>query len=98
MGGTRCEVGEERLVGLHGALLADPGDGLVGHVVGEVVARRWRGWRLDRGGALVERRVELIGLAADEPVEVVEAASGGPQVEWSDRAGLPHWTSWHFPN
>ncbi len=46
---------------------------------------------LDRRGALVERRVPLVGLAADEAVEVLEAAAaGGPGVERPDRARLPH--------
>ena len=66
-------------------------DGLVGHVLHEVVALFGRLLRLDRRGALVERRIPLVGLAADEAVEVLEAAAArGPGVERPDRARLPH--------
>ncbi len=85
------EVDEERLVRRERLLLADPVHGLVGHVLHEVVALLGRLLRLDRRGALVERRVPLVGLAADEAVEVLEAAAArGPGVERPGRARLPH--------
>ena len=85
------EVDEERLVGRQRLLLRDPGHGLVGHVLHEVVALFGRLLGLDRRGALVERRVPLVRLAADEAVEVFEAAAArGPGVERPDRARLPH--------
>ena len=84
------EVGEERLVGHQRLLLAHPVDRLVGHVAHEVVALLGRAPRLDRGRPLIERRVVLVRLAADEAVEVLEAAARGPVLERPQRAGLPH--------
>ena len=56
----------------------------------EVVALLGRPLVLDRRGALVERRIPLVRLAAEEAVEVFEAAAaGGPRVEGADGAGLP---------
>jgi hypothetical protein len=85
------EVDEERPVGRERALLADPTDRAVGHVLGEVVAllRCLRG--LDRRRPLPQRRVVLVRLATDEPEEVLEAAATrGPGVERPHRARLPH--------
>ena len=83
-------VHEERLVGHERLLLAHPTDRLVGHVLGEVVALVRRLGGIDRNRALVERREVLIGLAADEAVEVLEAAATRrPRVERPERAGLP---------
>ena len=71
-------------------LLARPGDRLVGQVLGQVVALGRRLRRLDRRRALVERRIPLVVLAADEAVEVLEAAAAGrPRVERARRARLP---------
>ena len=64
-------------------------DRLVGHVLGEVVALLRRLRRLDRRGPFVERRVPLVRLAAEEAVEVLEAAAGRPLVERAHRARLP---------
>ena len=88
--GARREVHEERLVGHQRLLLARPLDRLVRHVLGEVVALLGRLLRLDRRRAFVDRRVPLVGFAADEAVEVLEAAAAGrPLVERPHRAGLP---------
>ena len=88
---TRREVGEERLVRHQRLLLADPPDRLVGHVAHQVVALVGRAVGLDRRRALIQRRVVLVRLAADEPVEVLEAAAAGrPVVERPQRARLPH--------
>ena len=60
-------------------------------VFGEVVALGRRLRRLDRRGALIQRRIPLVVLAADEAVEVFEAAAAGrPRVERTRRARLPH--------
>ena len=89
--GARREVDEERLVGQQRLLLARPGDELVGQVFGEVVALGRRLRRLDRRGALIQRRIPLVVLAADEAVEVLEpAAAGRPGGERTRRARLPH--------
>src|SRR5512137_1753751 len=82
MGRPRRKVDEEGLVGHERLLLAHPVDGLVGHVLREVIAFLWRLFWLDRMGALVDAGVVLVGLAADEAVEVLEAAArAGPVVE-----------------
>ena len=84
------EVREEGLVRHERLLLADPLDRLVRHVGHEVVALFRRLLGLDRDRALVDRRVVLMGLPADEAVEVLEAAPGRPVVEGPHRARLPH--------
>ena len=93
MGGVSGSGGvirEEGFVSLQSPLLAEPGNRLVRHVVGQVVALCWRGRWLNGGRPFVQGRVVLVGLTSDEAIEIVEATSGGPQVEWSDGAGLPH--------
>ena len=80
-------VDEERLVRRHRLLGLDPVDGLVGHVDGEVVVLHLRGIDLDH--AVVDKRIPLVGLSADEPVELVEALVGRPAVERARHAGLP---------
>ena len=88
--GARREVHEERLVRQQRLLLARPGDELVGQIFGEVVALGRRLRRLDRRGALIQRRIPLIVLAADEAVEVLEpSAPGRPRIERTCRARLP---------
>ena len=89
VGGTRRVVDEERLVGHERLLLPHPADGLVGHVLGEVVPLLRGRRRLDRRGPLVEAWVVLVGLATDEAVEVLEPASRWPAVERSHLARLP---------
>ena len=90
VGGSWSEVHEEGLVGHERLLLADPLDRLVGHVLGEVVALLRRLLGLHRRRALVDRGVVLVRLAADEAVEVLEAAAAGrPSVEGPHRARLP---------
>src|SRR3954451_20064119 len=78
------------LVGCERLLLADPGDRLVGHVLGEVVALLRGLRRLDGCDAVVERGVPLVCLGADEAVEVLEPASERPLLVRADRARLPH--------
>ena len=90
MGGTRRVVDEERLVRHQRLLLADPPDRPVGHVLGEVVALLRCGLRLHSRGALIDPRVVLVGLPADEAVEVLESTTAsGPRVERSHRTCLP---------
>jgi hypothetical protein len=81
VGGAGGEVHEERLVGHQRLLRPHPVDRMIGQVLGEVVALlRGLGW-LHRGGALVQRRVPLVVLAADEAVEVLEPRPGRPHVK-----------------
>src|SRR6187200_341177 len=90
MGGTGREVHEEGLVRHQRLLLADPVDGMVGKVFGEVVALLRRSIGFYRRGPAVEGRRVLVRLAPDEAVEVFEAtANAGPRVEGTHRARLP---------
>ena len=89
VGRAGSEVGEERLVRHQRLLLPEPRDRLVGHVLHEVVALFGRLLGLDRDGALVDGGVVLVRLAADEAVEVLEAAARRPVVERAHRARLP---------
>ena len=90
VGGARREVDEERLVRHQRLLLADPVDGPVGHVLGEVIPLLGGTVGLDRHRVPVDRGRPLVGLPADEAVEVLEARSGRPLRERAHRAGLPH--------
>src|SRR5262245_50256866 len=88
--GTGRKVDEERLVGRSGLLLPNPTDRFLGDGLGEmplgVVVRH-----LDRGGVLEERREPLVGLAALEAVEVVEALAGRPAIVGAAGAQLVVW-------
>ena len=81
MRGAGGEVREERLVRRQRLLAPDPLDRLVRHVGREVVVRVVRRLHLDR--AVVDQRRPLIGLAADEAVELVESGMRGPAIERS---------------
>ena len=74
------EVQVEGRVGLRRAEGRDHGDGLVGEVLGEVVALGGGAGRAHRGVVAEEVRDELVGLAAVEAVPVPEAATAGPRV------------------
>ena len=79
VGGSGGPIHEERSVGCVGPMPAQPGDGVVGKVLGEVVVLPFR--RFDRIEILIQPGLPLRGFAGDEPVEVVEAVPGGPTVE-----------------
>ena len=72
------EVEEERLLGVDVAEVAEVLDGAVGEVLGEVVALGDRARRLHGVVVAVERRHELVGLAAVEAVPAVEPATERP--------------------
>ena len=74
------EPEEERLVGRGGAQVLHEQDRLVGQVLGEVVALLRRARRLDEVVVVHELGVVLVGLAAHEPVEALEAAAERPLV------------------
>ena len=88
MGGAGGEIGEDRPVRRDRLLFADPADAVVGQVARELVALFGRLVRFHRRRAAVERREELVGLAPDEPVEIVEAHVGRPVVERPGGGGL----------
>ena len=85
---TGCEVAEEGLIRPVRPDLAHPLDGLVGHVLCEVVVVAPH-VRRDRGGLVVEVGLELGGLSPGEPVEAVEPEAGGPTVERPRRTQFP---------
>src|SRR5262245_51564583 len=87
---SRREVDEERLVRDEGLLSLDPRNRVVREVLREVIALLGRLVDLDRRRALVQRRVVLVVLAADEAVEVLEAGAGRPHVKWYQGAVLEH--------
>ena len=87
----RGEVDEERFVGHQRLLLAHPTHGAIGEILGQVVALLGGRRRLDRGRAVVQRRVPLVVLASDEAVERLEpATTRRPGVERTHRRRLPH--------
>ena len=85
---ARRVVEEERLVGRHGLLAAHPLDGLVGHVVVEVVIGIAQ-VRLDGLGPVKDGGPPLAGLGPDEPVEFFKPQAGRPEIERSGLAVLP---------
>src|SRR5262249_19529934 len=89
--GTRSVVDEKRPVRRDRLLLAHVGDRLVREVFveGVVVLAAPGHFHLDGRGAVVEGRLPLVGLAADEAVEVVKSLHVWPAVERAGDAGLP---------
>ena len=86
---ARREIHHERLVGHQHLLLAHPGDGAIGEVLGERIALLGRLRRLHRRGALVEPGKVLVRLAADEAVKMLEARAGRPLMERAHGRDLP---------
>src|SRR5258708_28086805 len=82
------EVNKERLVRSHRMLEAHPGDRLIGHIGHEVVARS--PCVLDMCHAVEDHRGPLVGLAAQEAVELFETVADRPTREGSGYAGLPN--------
>ena len=86
--GTGGEVHHERLVRREALLGVHPRQGLIRHVVGEVVARGLN-IGVHTGHAIIYHGMPLVGLPADEAIELVEATAGGPAVEGSGNGTLP---------
>jgi len=98
---TGCRL---TLVGVtygNGETLQDAADDLVARLLNLVIGMRTSGFRfaselgppdrLDRLVELVDGGVPLVGLTADEAVEVLEPTAGaGPVIERPHRARLPH--------
>ena len=86
-------IREERLVRRQRMLLLDPVDRLIGEIGVEIVVRFGRGGELllgfDGNRVLEHRGIPLVGVAADESVEIIEPESGGPKVERAVGAALP---------
>src|SRR5262249_5331733 len=81
-------VSQERSLRGGCLLLTDPIDGVVRQIYIEDVIR-FAEIGFDGLRALHKRRVPLVGVAANEAVEVVEPKPCRPQIEWPSFAGLP---------
>ena len=86
---ARREIHHERLVRHQHLLLAHPGDGAIGQVLGQRIALLGRFGRLHGGRAFIEAGKVLVRLAADEAVKMFEARAGRPLVERSHGRDLP---------
>ena len=92
MGGVeraRREVHEKRLVRCQRVLRLHPGDRLVRHVHREVVVEAVR--LLHAYRSIEDRRRPLVGLAADEAVELVEPRMGRPAIVGARDRDFPGW-------
>ncbi len=87
MGGARRVLDEDRLARIRLVDARHVIDGVVRHRGDEVPrAGRLAFERVDLRGAAEEVGLPLVGVAADEAVEVLEAHPGGPLVEGTDLA------------
>src|SRR5262245_3163218 len=90
MCGAGNVVAEERFV--RGSLI-DPAqviDGVTRHASNQVPARLALE-RIDLSGVAEEVRLPLVGVAADESVEILEALSDRPIVKRPDLTGVERW-------
>ncbi len=87
VGGTRGEIDEERLVRRERFLELHPRNGLVSHVRHEIVAFVVRCG--DSSHPVIDRGIPLVGLAAEETVELVESRTGRPAIGRPGDADLP---------
>ncbi len=85
--GAGCKVHEEGLVRRHGLLRLHPANGLVGHVIGEVVALLV-GW-IHPSHTIVDQGIPLVGFTANKAIEFVKARVSGPAIKGSRDARLP---------
>ncbi len=79
-------VAEERLARINLVEFVQPVDGVVRHGGGQVPARL-ADVGINRRGVAEQVRLPLAGVAADEPVEILEAHADRPLVERPDLAG-----------
>ena len=75
-----AEMQEERLVRGHLLGVGDEGDGVIGQVLGQVIALRRATRRLHLVVVVDQLGIPLAGVAAQEPVEAVETAPERPPV------------------
>src|SRR6266478_8279561 len=85
-----CKIHKEGFVAREQALLANPGNRAIRHVLHEVVAFFRRLGRTDDFGALVNRRIPLVSLARDKTIEVFEPRARRPTIKRPYRTRLPH--------
>ncbi len=86
MRGAWRPIHEERLVRREGPVAAQPDQGLVHHILGQVIF--WIMRRFDRIGVLEQPRLVLRGFPGEKTIEIVEAISRRPAVERPHRRGL----------
>ena len=78
---------EERLAGVDLVDSMQVINGVIGHAGNQVPPRlTFKGVNL--GGVAEQVRLPLVGVAADEAVEILEAHAGRPLVKRPDRAGI----------
>jgi hypothetical protein len=89
MRATRRVVNEEGLLGIEGIDAVHVIDRIIRHGRGQV-PRAWRFSfkRVDLRGIAIQIWLPLVRVAAHEPVEILEAHTDRPLVEWSVLAGL----------
>ena len=85
---SRSEVAEERAMRSRRLLTLDPGDRLVGEILGQVVVVTTE-VGFDRRGLVIDRRLPVRRLGTDDAVKAIEAHPGGPSVKGPRRALLP---------
>src|SRR5262249_13592586 len=89
MRGAIRHVRKERPIGRGRLLFPDPRDRLVGQVFTQVIALLRGLWRIDACSAVEQHRLELIHLAAEKAVELLEACASRPAIEWTRDALFP---------
>ncbi len=83
-----AEIQEEGLVGRDLLGVGDEADGLVGQVLGQVVALCGGLLRLDRVVVVDQLRIVLVGVAAQEAVVALETAPQRPAIVGAGRGDL----------
>src|SRR5208282_6383165 len=79
---ARHIVDKERLVWIHGLEALHVLDGVIGHCRGQVPAGVPY-IRIDFRSVAEEVGLPLIGVAADESIEIVEAHANRPLIKWT---------------
>src|SRR5208282_1930674 len=85
---ARRVIDEEGFVRCERVLLVNPCDGVVGQICVQVILGIVRWW-FDGMGAVEDGRMRLIGIAANEAIEMREAQTGWPEVKRPGLTGLP---------
>src|SRR5262249_1476790 len=87
---TRSEIYEEGLAWSSGVLRANPVDGPIRQIVDKNVVRVLE-WRQHWCRVLKQRGMPLVGIAAEEAIEIFEAQPPGPLIKGSSRTLHPLW-------
>src|SRR5262249_35487420 len=84
---ARGIISEERFIRRQRFLLPNPCDCMVCQVGVKVIL--WVIRRFDRLGSVEQGRMPLVGVSANEAIEVLESESGRPEIEWPSLTRLP---------